>query len=40
MDENSFILHVDANSQKLNVDQKNFGWAWSKLRLLNLVLGL
>ena len=25
------FLHVDANSWKLKVDLKIFGWAWSKM---------
>ena len=24
-------MHVDTDSQKLKADQKNFGWAWSKM---------
>ena len=33
-------LHVDTNSQKLKVDQKCFGWEWSKMDVANLVSGL
>ena len=33
-------LHVDANSQKLKVDQTFFGWTWSKMGLANLVSGI
>ena len=33
------FLHVDTNSQKLKVDQKYFGWAWSNLGMANLVSG-
>ena len=25
-----YFLHVDTDSHKLKLDQKNFGWAWSK----------
>ena len=25
------FLHVDTNSHKLKVDQKLFGWVWSKM---------
>ena len=31
------FLHVDANSQKLKVDLKVFGGAWSKMSVVNLV---
>ena len=31
------FLHVDTNSQKLKVDQKIFGWAWSKMGVANLM---
>ena len=34
------FLHVDTNSHKLKVDQKNFGWAESKMDLVSLVTGL
>ena len=34
------FLHVDTNSHKLKVDQKNFGWAESKMGLVSLVTGL
>ena len=34
------FLHVDTNSQKLKVDQRFFGWAWSKMGVANLVSGL
>ena len=34
------FLHVDTNSQKSKVDQKNFGWAWSKTGVANQVSGL
>ena len=33
-------LHVDTKSQKLKVDRKFFGWAWSKRGVVNLVSGL
>ena len=36
----SIFLQVDTNSQKLKVDQKCFGWVWSKMGLANLVSGL
>ena len=26
-----YFLHVDTNSHKLKVDQKLFGWVWSKI---------
>ena len=31
------FLHIDANSHKLNVDQKPFGWAWSKIGVVSLL---
>ena len=34
------FLHVDTNSQKLKVDWKVFGGAWSKISVANLVSGL
>ena len=34
------FLHVDTNSQKLKVDQKYFGWAWSEMGVADLVYGL
>ena len=34
------FLQVDRNSQKLNVDPKCFGWAWSRMGVANLVSGL
>ena len=34
------FLHVDTNSQKLKVDWKSFGRAWSKMSVANLVSGL
>ena len=34
------FLHVDTNSHKLIVDQKNFGWAWSEMGVASLVTGL
>ena len=38
--ENLIFLHVDTDSQKLKADQKVFGWAWSKMDMANLVMGL
>ena len=32
------FLHVDTNSHKLKVDQKVFGWEWSKIGVA--ILGL
>ena len=34
------LLHVDTNSNKSKVDQKGFGYAWSKIGALSLVMGL
>ena len=34
------FLHVDTNSHKLNVDQNNFGWAWSKMDVASLITTL
>ena len=34
------FLHVDMNSQKLKVDQKLYGWLWSKMGVADLVSGL
>ena len=34
------FLHVDTNSHKLKVDQKNLGWAWSEMGVASLVTGL
>ena len=34
------FLHVDTNSHKLKNDQKIIGWAWSKMGLASLVMGL
>ena len=34
------FLHVDTNSGKLIVDQKCFGWAWSKMGVVSLITGL
>ena len=34
------FLHADKNSQKLKVDRKVFGGAWSKMSVANLVSGL
>ena len=34
------FLQVDMNSQKLKVDGKYFGWAWSKMGVVNLMSGL
>ena len=34
------LLHVDTNSNKSKVDQKVFGYAWSKIGALSLVVGL
>ena len=33
------FLHTDANSQKLNADQKFFGWAWLKMGVVSLIMG-
>ena len=33
------FLHIDANSQKLNADQKFFGWAWLKMDVVSLIMG-
>ena len=33
------FLQVDTNSHKLKVDQKMFGWAWSKIVVASLVMG-
>ena len=34
------FLHVDTSSQKLKVDQKILGWAWSEMGVVNLVMEL
>ena len=34
------FLHVDTNSHKLKVDQKNLGWAWSEMGVASQVTGL
>ena len=34
------FLHFDTNLQKLKVDRKFFGWAWSEMGVANLVSGL
>ena len=34
------FLHVDIDSQKLNVNRKCFSWAWSKMGVASLVCGL
>ena len=33
------FLHDDANSHELKVDQKIFGWAWSKMGVTSMVMG-
>ena len=33
------FLHIDANSQKLNADQKFFGWALLKMGVVSLIMG-
>ena len=33
------FLQVDTNSHKLKVDQKMFGWTWSKIVVASLVMG-
>ena len=33
-------MHVDTDSQKLNAEQKFFGWAWSKMGVVSLVIGI
>ena len=30
-------MHVDTDAQKLNADQKMFGWAWSKMGVASLI---
>ena len=37
---NSLFLHVDANSHKLKVDHKIFGWTWSEMGVTRLVTWL
>ena len=34
------FLHVDTDSQKLKADQKVFWWAWSKMDVFSVVMGL
>ena len=34
------FLDVDTSSHKVKVDQKVFGWTWSKMGLASLVTGL
>ena len=34
------FLYVDTNSQKLKIDLKVYGGAWSKMSVTNLVSGL
>ena len=34
------FLHVDTDSQKLKADQNFFGWAYSKMDVASLVIGL
>ena len=34
------FLHVDTDSQKLNADQKFSAWAWPKIGVASLVMGL
>ena len=36
----SHFLNVDTNSQKLKVDRKFCGWAWSKIGVTNLISGI
>ena len=31
--------HVDTNSQKSKIDQKIFGWVWSKMGVVIIVYG-
>ena len=38
-EETDFLL-VDIDSQKPKVDQKMFGWAWSKMGVASLVMEL
>ena len=33
-------LHLDTNLRKLKVDQKHFGWAWSKMGVTSQVMEL
>ena len=39
-DEMADFLHVDTDLQKLNADQKFSGWAWPKMGVTCLVMGL
>ena len=34
------FFHVDMNSQKLKVDQKFYGWVWSKMGVADFASGL
>ena len=40
IDETTSFLHVDTSSQKIKVDQKFCGLAWSKMVVANLLSGL
>ena len=35
-----YFMHVDTNSEKLKVDRKFFDWAWSKMGVASLGVGL
>ena len=39
-DEITDFLHADTDSQKLKIGQMFFGWAWSKMIVASLVMGL
>ena len=34
------FLHVDTNSHKLKIDQNIFGWTWSEMGVVWLVMSL
>ena len=36
----NLFLHVNTGSQKLKTDQNFLGWAWSKMGVASLVMGL
>ena len=40
MTKQHYILYVDTNSQKLQVDRIFFGWVGSKMGVVNLLVGL
>ena len=37
---NPEFLHVDINSHKLKIDQNIFGWTWSEMGVVWLVMSL